>query len=67
MGAVNVLVGEKRRGQIDLDEGDRRWSKTLTLGQIDIDGQPVTIRTKEDAVANGIGIVLSGTESVFPR
>lgn len=73
MGAVNVLVGENGAGKSTLMKVIA-GVETLTEGQIEIDGRPVTIRTKDDAVANGIGIVfqelnlfpdLSVAENVF--
>ena len=63
MGAVNVLVGENGAGKSTLMKVIA-GVETLTLGQIAIDGQPVSIRTKDDAVANGIGIVFSGAQPV---
>jgi len=65
MGAVNVLVGENGAGKSTLMKVIA-GVETLTLGQIEIDGQPVTIRTKEDAVANGIGIVFQEL-NLFPE
>lgn len=64
MGAVNVLVGENGAGKSTLMKVIA-GVETLTLGEISIDGQPVSIRTKDDAVANGIGIVFQEL-NLFP-
>lgn len=65
MGAVNVLVGENGAGKSTLMKVIA-GVETLTLGEITIDGQPVSIRTKDDAVANGIGIVFQEL-NLFPE
>ena len=65
MGAVNVLVGENGAGKSTLMKVIA-GVETLTLGQIEIDGKPVAIRTKDDAVANGIGIVFQEL-NLFPE
>ncbi len=64
MGAVNVVVGENGAGKSTLMKVIA-GVETLTEGQIAIDGQPVNLRTKDDAVANGIGIVFQEL-NLFP-
>ncbi|WP_340160825.1 sugar ABC transporter ATP-binding protein [uncultured Hoeflea sp.] len=64
MGAVNVLVGENGAGKSTLMKVIA-GVETLTSGEICINGQPVHFRTKDDAVANGIGIVFQEL-NLFP-
>ena len=64
MGAVNVLVGENGAGKSTLMKVIA-GVETLTLGKITIDGEPIFIRNKDDAVANGIGIVFQEL-NLFP-
>ena len=56
MGAVNVLVGENGAGKSTLMKVTA-GVETLTDGQIIVDGVPVQVRAKDDAVKPGIGIV----------
>lgn len=65
MGAVNVLVGENGAGKSTLMKVIA-GVETLTEGEILIDGHEVTIRNKDDAVANGIGIVFQEL-NLFPE
>ena len=65
MGAVNVLVGENGAGKSTLMKVIA-GVETLTEGEIRINGRPVTIRDKDDAVANGIGIVFQEL-NLFPE
>ncbi|MDF1608899.1 sugar ABC transporter ATP-binding protein [Hoeflea sp. YIM 152468] len=64
MGAVNVLVGENGAGKSTLMKVIA-GVETLTSGEININGRPVTFRTKDDAVTNGIGIVFQELD-LFP-
>ncbi|MEZ5721538.1 MAG: sugar ABC transporter ATP-binding protein [Paracoccaceae bacterium] len=64
MGAVNVLVGENGAGKSTLMKVIA-GVETLTDGVIAVDGKPVTIRTKDDAVKAGIGIVFQEL-NLFP-
>jgi erythritol transport system ATP-binding protein len=64
MGAVNVLVGENGAGKSTLMKVIA-GVESLTGGEIIIDGHPVVFRTKDDAVANGIGIVFQEL-NLFP-
>lgn len=64
MGAVNVLVGENGAGKSTLMK-IIAGVETLTGGQITINGKPVAFRNKDDAVANGIGIVFQEL-NLFP-
>ncbi len=65
MGAVNVLVGENGAGKSTLMKVIA-GVETLTLGEISINGSPVSIRNTDDAVANGIGIVFQEL-NLFPE
>ena len=73
MGAVNVLVGENGAGKSTLMKVIS-GVETLNEGEITVDEKPVRFRSKDDAVAAGIGIVfqelnlfpdLSVAENVF--
>jgi len=64
MGAVNVLVGENGAGKSTLMKVIA-GVETLTGGEITVEGRPVVFRTKDDAVANGIGIVFQEL-NLFP-
>lgn len=65
MGAVNVLVGENGAGKSTLMKVIA-GVETLTEGSIEIDGKPVTFRSKADAVSKGIGIVFQEL-NLFPN
>lgn len=56
MGAVNVLVGENGAGKSTLMK-IIAGVEELTEGEILLNGEPVTFRSKDDAVRAGIGIV----------
>ncbi|TPE47982.1 sugar ABC transporter ATP-binding protein [Amaricoccus solimangrovi] len=64
MGAVNVLVGENGAGKSTLMKVIA-GVEDLTEGEILMDGRPVVFRSKEDAVAAGIGIVFQEL-NLFP-
>ena len=64
MGAVNVLVGENGAGKSTLMKVIA-GVETLTSGEITVNGRPVVFRTKDDAVASGIGIVFQEL-NLFP-
>lgn len=64
MGAVNVLVGENGAGKSTMMKVIA-GVEDLTEGEILIAGKPVKIRSKEDAVSNGIGIVFQEL-NLFP-
>lgn len=64
MGAVNVLVGENGAGKSTLMKVIA-GVETLTGGEITVGNRPVVFRTKDDAVANGIGIVFQEL-NLFP-
>lgn len=64
MGAVNVLVGENGAGKSTLMKVIA-GVETLTSGEITVEGRPVVFRAKDDAVANGIGIVFQEL-NLFP-
>ena len=65
MGAVNVLVGENGAGKSTLMKVIA-GVETLTEGDITMGGKPVSIRSKSDAVAHGIGIVFQEL-NLFPN
>ncbi|MBI1169993.1 ATP-binding cassette domain-containing protein [bacterium] len=65
MGAVNVLVGENGAGKSTLMKVIA-GVEALTAGQISMNGQPVQIASKSDAVALGIGIVFQEL-NLFPN
>ncbi len=64
LGAVNVLVGENGAGKSTLMKVIA-GVETLTEGEIFIDGESVSFRSKEDAVDHGIGIVFQEL-NLFP-
>jgi erythritol transport system ATP-binding protein len=64
MGAVNVLVGENGAGKSTLMKVIA-GVEMLTEGEIFIDGERVHIRSKDDAVSKGIGIVFQEL-NLFP-
>lgn len=64
MGAVNVLVGENGAGKSTLMKVIS-GVETLNEGQITVGGNPVSFRSKDDAVAAGIGIVFQEL-NLFP-
>ncbi|MBX2880819.1 MAG: sugar ABC transporter ATP-binding protein, partial [Granulosicoccus sp.] len=64
MGAVNVLVGENGAGKSTLMKVIS-GVESLTEGQITIDGEPVILRNKGDAINAGIGIVFQEL-NLFP-
>ncbi|MDP2122587.1 MAG: sugar ABC transporter ATP-binding protein [Hoeflea sp.] len=64
MGAVNVLVGENGAGKSTLMKVIA-GVESLTEGEITLDGRKVAFRSKDDAVANGIGIVFQEL-NLFP-
>lgn len=65
MGAVNVLVGENGAGKSTLMKVIA-GVEPLTEGEITVAGRRVVFRTKDDAVANGIGIVFQEL-NLFPE
>ncbi len=65
MGAVNVLVGENGAGKSTLMKVIA-GVEPLTEGEITVAGRPVVFRTKDDAAANGIGIVFQEL-NLFPE
>lgn len=64
MGAVNVLVGENGAGKSTLMKVIS-GVETLTEGEITVDGNPMELRNKSDAIAAGIGIVFQEL-NLFP-
>ncbi|MFT4148817.1 MAG: sugar ABC transporter ATP-binding protein [Paracoccaceae bacterium] len=65
MGAVNVLVGENGAGKSTLMKVIA-GVEDLTEGRIEMEGRPVTFRSKSDAVDHGIGIVFQEL-NLFPN
>jgi len=64
LGAVNVLVGENGAGKSTLMKVIA-GVELLTRGEIILDGAPVRFRSKDEAAANGIGIVFQEL-NLFP-
>jgi len=64
LGAVNVLVGENGAGKSTLMKVIA-GVESLTGGDILMEGKPVVFRSKDDAVAHGIGIVFQEL-NLFP-
>lgn len=65
MGAVNVLVGENGAGKSTLMKVIS-GVEDLTEGHIDVNGQAVVFKSKDDAVKAGIGIVFQEL-NLFPE
>jgi len=65
MGAVNVLVGENGAGKSTLMKVIS-GVESLTEGDIEVGGKPVVLKSKDDAVKAGIGIVFQEL-NLFPE